>query len=664
MSRWRKDVPALLLAALALLAIGVVAVIVGAVQGDLVDVGDDALPLPFAAAALVAIGGWYRSRHAAGKRADAAERARVEADEARAAAERERDATTERSNADRERFEADVERERRTRAKIQRARTADRDWSRELRGQIAQLHRDSGPLGRSEDVRELVLEVSMRLAEADKGLLLSREDGDGDGKLDLVCHKGFDHDPTESAATREFAERVLERDEMVREDDSRELRAESRTDADDELENLLALPIFVQDDFSGVVVLANRDGGFEELDEEVLLALGDHAGAVLENGRLQGEMRRSYLSTVGMLAEAIEVKDPSVRVHSEEVAHYVGAVADQLAIGPQRREELVVASLLHDVGKIGISERILLKPGRLTNEERKAIETHPRIGYRLVEQLPLLEAIAPAVLHHHERWDGNGYPEGLRGEAIPLEARVICVADCFSAMTSQRPYGEPMTVPDALVEVERCAGSQFDPRVAELFVAEVRRNPPTMGAPNGLPIALDDAHVRDQRQPGEPLVGYRSTAVTDGLTLLHGHRHLHETAEVAAARAGHGGGPFAVVVVELSSLPELNVRTGFGAGDEALRVAAAAVQRASARMGGTAGRLSGRRLAVVVPEADLAAGSALARDVESDLDGQVAGVRAAAAAWVEGESGATVIARARAALPASAGERARAPHPA
>jgi diguanylate cyclase (GGDEF)-like protein len=650
MSRWRKDVPALLLVALALLAIGVVAAIVALVQGDIADVGDDALPLPFAAAALVATIGWYRSRAAAGQRAEEAEQGRAEAEQARTEAERERDAEKERSDADRERFDADTSRERQTRAKLERARLAEREWSRELRGQIARLHRDSGPLGRADDVRELVLEVSMRLAEATKGLLLSREDADGDGKLDLVCHRGFDNDPTESAATREFAKRVLERDQMVREDDTRELRRESRTDADEELENLLAVPIYVQDDFSGVVVLANRDGGFEELDEEVLLALGDHAGAVLENGRLQGEMRRSYLSTVGMLAEAIEVKDPSVRMHSEEVARYVGAVADQLSIGPQRREELVVASLLHDVGKIGISERILLKPGRLTNEERKAIETHPRIGYRLVEQLPLLEAIAPAVLHHHERWDGNGYPEGLRGEAIPLEARVICVADCFSAMTSQRPYGEPMSVPDALVEVERCAGSQFDPRVAELFVAEVRRNPPTLSAADGLPIALDDPHVRELRQPGEPLIGYRSTAATDGLTLLHGHRHLHETAEVAAARASHGGGPFAVVVVELTGLPALNATAGFGAGDEALRVAAQAVQRASARMGGTAGRLSGRRLAVVVPEAELAAGSALARDVESDLDGDAAGAHAAAAAWLEGESGAAVIARARAGL--------------
>jgi HD-GYP domain-containing protein (c-di-GMP phosphodiesterase class II) len=247
---------------------------------------------------------------------------------------------------------------------------------------------------------------------------------------------------------------VLKRAETVREDDSSTLRAEKRTTADEEIHNLLAIPIFIGEDFSGVVVCANRDGGFEELDDDVLLALGDHAGAVLENGRLQGELRSSYVSTVRMLSEAIEVKDPSVRLHSEEVANYVAAVAVNLAIEPRRREELVIASLLHDVGKIGISERILLKPGPLTKEERSTIQLHPRIGFRLVEQVPSLDSIAPAVLHHHERFDGDGYPAGLAGEQIPIEARVICVADSFSAMTSQRPYRAAMELEDACAELE------------------------------------------------------------------------------------------------------------------------------------------------------------------------------------------------------------------
>ena len=187
---------------------------------------------------------------------------------------------------------------------------------------------------------------------------------------------GFEHDATHSAVAQEYAGKVLRRDETVREDDSRELRGEGRNPADDEIDNLLAIPIFIQDDFEGVVLCANRDGGFEDLDDEVLLALGDHAGAVLENGRLQGEMRSAYMAIVRMLAEAIEAKDPATRLHSEDVAEYVRAVAADLGLEPQQREELLIASLLHDVGKIGVSERILLKPGPLTPDERAAMQLH------------------------------------------------------------------------------------------------------------------------------------------------------------------------------------------------------------------------------------------------------------------------------------------------
>ena len=400
-------------------------------------------------------------------------------------------------------------------ARLERAHRAEREWTRELRGQVQELHRERGALGHTGDVREMVLEVALKLVEAEKGLLLSREDQDGDGDFDLACHLGFESDPDHSAVAQEFAGRVLERDATVRENDSSMVRQERRTTADEEIRNLIAIPIFIQNHFSGVLVCANRDGGFEQLEDDVLLALGDHAGAALENGRLHGELRASYIATVRMLAEAIEVKDPSVRLHSDQVVSYVASVASKLEIEPRRREELSIASLLHDVGKIGISERILLKPGPLTKEERSAIEMHPRIGFRLVEQIPVLDAIAPAVLHHHERFDGDGYPAGLSGEQISLEARVICVADSFSAMTSQRPYRAALGLDEACAELERCAGTQFDPQVVRLFVEEVRARPPADREPDGLAVALDDPEVRAQRAPGEPVLGLGLVGLTD-----------------------------------------------------------------------------------------------------------------------------------------------------
>ena len=408
---------------------------------------------------------------------EAQERARAEreaADERVARAERAAaDAVHEHEQRDRRR-EAELHAERGARARTEQARRMEKEWSRELREQVSRLHRENGLLG-SGDVRELVLRIAVELLDAEKGLLLSREDLDGDGDLELVSSLGFDADPSHSAVTQRLAGRVLERDEIIHEDDLAEIDRERRTPADEEITNLVAIPVFIADEFSGVIVCANRDGGFAECEDDVLLALGDHTGTLLQNGRLHGQLRGAYLATVNVLAQAIEAKDPFLKGHSEDVAALVAAVADRVGVDRSRREELVFGSLLHDVGKLGISERILLKPGALTPEERTAVELHPRIGFRMVERVPALKAIAPAVLHHHEHFDGNGYPTGLRGEAIPLEARIVAVADCYSAMTMDRPYRGAMTSEEACEELLAGAGTQFDPEIVRIFVEEVRR---------------------------------------------------------------------------------------------------------------------------------------------------------------------------------------------
>ncbi len=418
--------------------------------------------------------------------------------------------------------------------------------------------------------------------------------------------------------------------------------AEKRTAADEEVQNLLAIPVYVVDDFSGVIICTNREGGFRALDEEVLLAVGDHAGAVLQNARLHGDLRSAYLSTIRVLANAIELKDPGLRGHSDAVSEYVLAVADRLEFEPRRREALIFASLLHDVGKLGISERILLKPGGLTDEERSVIELHPRIGYQLVRQVPALEKIAPAVLHHHERFDGDGYPGRLRGETIPLEARIIAVADAFSAMTSDRPYSRAREPEAACTELERCAGEQFDPKVVRLFVEEVRRRPPDQFESAGLdPDPELEVHLGE----GDFVLGGRSFAMTDSLTLLYSHRHLHETVRAEAQRAALQKRPFAVVMVQLDDLGEINRNRGFGAGDEALQSVVRVLQRAAARCQGVAFRVSGRRLSLVATGTDQTGAERLAATVQQDA-GQRHRIAVSAAAWQAGEDGEQVIARA------------------
>lgn len=635
-------------------AVGLSLVLALLFTGALLDAADDLVTGLLAGVSVLALAGWWQDKlaraerdreEAARRRQEESEREEQERERARAEQERERA-----ERAQHEKYMREVQ----ARARLERAHAADRQWAKELREQVSHLQRQQGALAYTGDVRELVLQTAVGLVDAERGLLLSREDADGDGDFDMVCSVGFQNDPEHSAVAQEYAGKVLRHDETVREDDSSELRGDGRSDADDEIHNLLAIPIFIQDQFSGVVLCANREGGFDELDDNVLLALGDHAGAVLENGRLHGQLRTSYVATVRMLAEAIEAKDPSTRLHSEEVADYVGAVADQLDIEPRRREELLIGSLLHDVGKIGISERILLKPGPLTPEERDAIELHPGIGFSLVRKVPALEGIAPAVLHHHERYDGNGYPKGLAGEDIPLEARVIGVADSFSAMTAARPYREPMTVEQACEELKRCAGSQFDPHVVKLFVEEVLKNPPGSGSSdsNRLGSALDDFDVQLGLAPGEPMVGFGPVGAVDNLTLLYSHRHLHEVAMELAAHAAVAHIPFSVLLVEMTDLPEINYREGFQAGDRAIIETARAVSRVAARCGGTACRYGGRRLAVLAPATSEEAAAALGRDVELELTGGGPAVRAAAAAWRPGDPSTAVIARARMALAA------------
>jgi HD-GYP domain-containing protein (c-di-GMP phosphodiesterase class II) len=410
----------------------------------------------------------------------------------------------------------ELERQREHSRALERSRQMLAQWNRKLRHELSELHRQGGVLGSGAGVEELVLRMSMELTDASKGLLFERSSG-GDG-LDVVSHAGFeDPDPHDSWLVRRFANEVIERDEIVREDLSGR-DAEANGNGSDDIQNLIAVPVYISDEFSGVVVCANSDS-YGTHDDDVLIALGDHAGAVLENTRLQTDLRDAYISTVDMLAEAIRAKDPHLGGHSREVSEYVHRVAQGLGLDPQRREQLIFASLLHDIGKIGISERILLKPASLTDEEFTVIKLHPRIGSRLVEQVSALAPLAPAILLHHERWDGTGYPSGLKGEEIPLEARVIGVADAFSAMTSDRPYRGRMSLDEACTELERCAGTQFDPEVVRRFVEEVRADPPDGGF-DPVAEALDDPEIRSRRDGGDLLLGRGPLELIDPLTLL------------------------------------------------------------------------------------------------------------------------------------------------
>ena len=180
-------------------------------------------------------------------------------------------------------------------------------------------------------------------------------------------------------------------------------------------------------------------------------------------------LQETYRTTLEALGSALDTRDIETQAHSQRVWGYAVTLSRELGITAQALTDIEHGVLLHDIGKIGIPDRILLKPGPLTEDEWREMKRHPELGRRLLSKIKFLEGAIPIVYHHHERYDGSGYPLGLKGEEIPLGARVFSVVDAFDAMTVDRPYSRAIPVDVALAEIKRCVGTHFDPRLAETF---------------------------------------------------------------------------------------------------------------------------------------------------------------------------------------------------
>ncbi len=220
--------------------------------------------------------------------------------------------------------------------------------------------------------------------------------------------------------------------------------------------------------------LGARYPRFPDVHLHMLTALSEMAGAALERARMFGDLEQAYFETVLALVKAIESRDRYTASHSEFIAQLAEATARRLGLREEEVQEVYWAALLHDVGKIGVPDHILRKPTALTDDEWRIMQKHPEWGARIVEHIPHLQKIAPVILAHHERFDGSGYPLGLAGEKIPLAARIIAVTDAFSAMVEDRVYRKARSVDEALAELQRCAGTHFDPTVVDVFVQVVR----------------------------------------------------------------------------------------------------------------------------------------------------------------------------------------------
>jgi putative nucleotidyltransferase with HDIG domain len=182
------------------------------------------------------------------------------------------------------------------------------------------------------------------------------------------------------------------------------------------------------------------------------------------------EIETTYDRTLQALSNALDVRDSETEGHARRVVAYMELIARELGVDDDELAVLRRGALLHDIGKVGVPDRILRKPAALSEAEWTTMKKHPDLGARIIGGIPFLEHVAAIVRHHHERWDGGGYPDGIAAEAIPLGARIFTVADSFDAMTSDRPYRSAMSVEEARREVDRCRGTQFDPRVVDAFL--------------------------------------------------------------------------------------------------------------------------------------------------------------------------------------------------
>jgi HD-GYP domain-containing protein (c-di-GMP phosphodiesterase class II) len=226
----------------------------------------------------------------------------------------------------------------------------------------------------------------------------------------------------------------------------------------------------------GLMVAVNRvdKPDFDSTDIKLFTSVASGCAVFIENGRLFNDLKELFVGSLKALTNSIDAKDPYTRGHSERVALISRWIAERVAEREPLEEEQIhkiyLAGLLHDVGKIGIDESVLRKNGKLTPEERACIGRHPSIGASILRGIKQMREIVPGVLCHHERVDGKGYPDGLKGDEIPLTGKIVQLADSFDAMTSRRTYRDAMSVEHALSEIRRGLGTQFDARIGTIFL--------------------------------------------------------------------------------------------------------------------------------------------------------------------------------------------------
>jgi diguanylate cyclase (GGDEF)-like protein/putative nucleotidyltransferase with HDIG domain len=332
------------------------------------------------------------------------------------------------------------------------------------------------------------------------------------------------------------------------------------------------MPLTIFSQVLGYVIFFKRNK--EPIKEENKLFIKNVAKSIsvaveiaqlISSLRKQLEKEKELIDEVlRSLVRGIEIRDSYTRGHSERVAFYSKRIAQEMGLSEGEVEKIYTAALLHDIGKIGIPDSILLKPGKLSDKEYEIIKLHPILSYELLKHLDFIKGVVDGVKYHHERWDGSGYPEGLRGEEIPLSARIIAVADSFDAMTSHRIYRKAMSKKEALREIKRLSGRAYDPKVVESSLYVLLEESP----PEPREDYLDEGIIREIE---ERRLDY---FLRDHLTGVFNRNALELAYSIAKERFVELSG----IVVDIVKLREINIKEGWERGDEVLKAVIERIQ--------------------------------------------------------------------------------------
>jgi putative nucleotidyltransferase with HDIG domain len=326
-----------------------------------------------------------------------------------------------------------------------------------------------------EEVMEMICSKTARLMKADKVLLLVLDEKDSTltihnklGVIDSDIPKrqfqniqSFDHCIVHKGT-------VIKMDEVLAVDQHQGLRQSMSF-----LFDMFFAPLEIQGEAYGLLGVNGEPHEFSQVELEIFCSLGSQAAIAMENANLYQRLHKTFLNTAEALAEAINSRDPYTGGHTRRVSQYVLLLATALELPEDNIESLRLAAILHDIGKIGIDDAILRKAETLTENEREKMKSHPDIGAKILGKVDEMQDVIPAVQHHHEWYDGSGYPSGLKGKSIPLLARIIAIADAFDALTTDRPYRKALDNKVAFKIMTDDAGKHFDPNLISIFQSKL-----------------------------------------------------------------------------------------------------------------------------------------------------------------------------------------------